>query len=283
VCLLIIDSLFPAQPPFRCAVCTYVFTVPSGGFQSLETVFFVDSMVPSVSNGQIVTDPNNVKCQLCEEGELATTYCPECPSFLCKQCAGFHGRAPTSKHHKTASVEAALSGQNPSTKRIPRCPMHPIQEINTFCKTCKATVCPVCVTQAHSSHTFYPLSQEAETLRDEIMDSLVIASMREKEAKAGMTLFSGSLTTLDRNKTAAEEAIRSTFTRLHADLDARQLQLLGSLEEKKHGIRKTTELEKEETEFAFAELRGFRELTELLLIEGTPVEIAIKHSVVRVF
>jgi len=67
-----------------CSACHLVDFDPS-------RVFFVDSMV---SQGQIVSDPNNVKCQLCEEGELAVTHCPECPSFLCRQCAGFHGRAP---------------------------------------------------------------------------------------------------------------------------------------------------------------------------------------------
>ena len=48
-------------------------------------------------------------------------------------------------------------------------------------------------------------------------------------------------------------------------------------------IKKTTELEKEETEFAYSELKGFREFTEMLLVEGTPVEIATSHPVVFVF
>jgi len=256
--------------------------VPSGGFQSLETVFFVDNMLSSESSPQIVADPNNVKCQLCEEGEPATTYCPECPSFLCTQCTLFHGRAPTSKHHQTTSVDAALSGKNPSTKRIPRCPKHPVMEINTFCTTCKVTVCPVCVTEAHSLHAFQSLSQVAETLRDEIMDSLAIASLREKEAKAGMTLFSGSPEILYQTSKIAEEEIHSTFATLQADLDARKKELLTSLDEKRRVITKTTELEKEETEFAFVELKGFREFTELLLVEGTPVEIATCHNVVGV-
>ena len=110
-----------------------------------------------------------------------------------------------------------------------------------------------------------------------------LGHQREKEVKAGITLFSESLTTLERNNKTAEEAVRSTFRTLYADLDARQLQLLGSLEEKKHGIRKTTELEKEETEFDFAELKGFRGFTETLLVEGTPVEIATSHPVVSVY
>ena len=110
-----------------------------------------------------------------------------------------------------------------------------------------------------------------------------LGSLREKEAKTGIYSFSESLTTLERDNQTAEEAIRSTFRTLHADLDTRQCELLGSLEEKKHGIKKTTELEKEETEFAFAELKGFREFTETLLIDGTPVEIATSHPVVSVY
>ena len=48
-------------------------------------------------------------------------------------------------------------------------------------------------------------------------------------------------------------------------------------------IKKTTELEKEETEFAFVQLKGFREFAETLLVEGTPVEIATSHPVVRIY
>ena len=161
--------------------------------------------------------------------------------------------------------------------------MHPAFTIDTFCMTCNVTVCSKCVTEAHSSHTFRPVNQEAERLRDEMVTSLAVISLREKEAKAGISSFFGSLTTLDRNSKAAEEEIHSTFRALQADLDARKKQLLGGLEEKKHMIKKTTELEKEETEFAYSELKGFREFTEVLLVEGTPVEIATSHPVVCVF
>jgi len=277
-CLFTFSS---APPPFRCGVCASVFSVPPDGFQKLVTVFFVDNIVSSASGGQNVADPNNVKCQICDE-ELAITHCPECPSFLCGQCAVFHGRLPASKHHQTTSVDEALSGTAPA-KRISRCLKHPVMEIDTFCKTCDVTVCSKCVTEAHSSHTFRPVSQEVERLKDEIVTSLAVMSLREKDAKAGIISFSGSLPSLDRNSKAAEEEIHSTFRALQADLDARKEQLLGGLEEKKRVIKKTTELEKEETEFAYSELKGFREFTEVLLVEGTPVEIATSHPAVCVF
>jgi len=194
------------------------------------TVFFVDNIVSSASGGQNVADPNNVKCQFCDE-ELAITHCPECPSFLCGQCALFHGRLPASKHHQTTSIDVALSGTAPG-KRIPRCPKHPAFTIDTFCMTCNVTVCSKCVTEAHSSHSFRPVNQEAERLRDEMVTSLAVISLREKEAKAGISSFFGSLTTLDRNSKAAEEEIHSTFRALQADLDARKKQLLGGLEER---------------------------------------------------
>ena len=84
-------------------------------------------------------------------------------------------------------------------------------------------------------HAFHPLSQVTETLRDEIVDSLVGASLRKKEAKAGITSFSESLTTLERNNKTAEEGILSTFATLLADSDAPKKKLLGSLEEKESG------------------------------------------------
>jgi len=92
-------------------------------------------------------------------------------------------------------------------------------EIDTFCKTCNVTVCLKCLSEAHSSHAFHPVSQEAERLQDEIVGSLAVVSLREKEAKAGITSFSGSLVTLDQSSKTAEEDIHSTFVTLHADLD----------------------------------------------------------------
>jgi len=265
-------------PPFRCGICTSVFSVPPGGFQKLEPVFFIGNVVASFSSGGQVSDPNDVKCQLCEEGD-ATVYCPECCRFMCRQCLVFHGRSPASKHHSVTSIDEALSGKA-STKRIPRCSRHPTLEIDTFC-TCKnVSVCPKCVTESHSFHRFHPLSQEADELRDEILDSVASVSLREQEAKGGITLFSASLSTLDQNAKTAEEDIRSTFRALHAYLDARQKKLLDGVEQKKLGIKKNTELEKGETEFAYSEFKGFREFNESLLAEGTPVEIATSHPVV---
>ena len=80
---------------------------------------------------------------------------------------------------------------------------------------------------------------------------------------------------------STEEEIATLFASIHAVTDARHAQVLQLIQDKGNQLRKTAIQEKGEAESARAEFRGFYSFTEGLLAQGTPLEIAGTHKMVR--
>ena len=113
-------------------------------------------------------DPNNVKCQLCEEND-AKVHCIHCPAFLCNGCNKAHLKLPASSHHKNVSIEEALKGGSTSSApRILHCQKHPHQEVNAYCKTDLTAVCPQCAIESHRRHDVDLLINISKGFKDTI-------------------------------------------------------------------------------------------------------------------
>ena len=71
------------------------------------------------------------------------------------------------------------------------------------------------------------------------------------------------------------------FASIHAATDARHAAVLQEMQDKGDQLRKTAIQGKGEAESASAEFRGFHSFTGGLLAQGTPLEIAGTHKMVR--
>ena len=97
-------------------------------------------------------DPNNLKCQGCEENE-ATDYCKDCDLHFRSTCKKVHLKPKVSAHHQFITIDEALKGGSASsTPRILHCQKHPQYQVNSYCKTDQTTVCPQCAVESHRGH-----------------------------------------------------------------------------------------------------------------------------------
>ena len=55
--------------------------------------------------------PNEIKCEICEDDEEATSFCVPCSQFFCAGCQRAHKKPRVSAGHDFVSVEKALEGK----------------------------------------------------------------------------------------------------------------------------------------------------------------------------
>ena len=195
-------------------------------------------------------------------------------------CLAVHGNLKITASHQLVPLHDAPRGQV-EVKRVPRCQKHTIPEINTFCKTCTETICAMCAVEKHSGHTFCPLSQVTDPLQDQIAGYTITIAKREEEARKAIATLDGTIKQIEERRSTPENEIATLFASIHAATDARHAAVLQEMQDKGDQLRKTAIQEKGEAESAKAEFRGFYSFTEGLLAQGTPLEIAGTHKMVR--
>ena len=239
---------------------------------------FIDSLVKSAkAHGGDIN--RVVKCDLCDD-ENATVHCVDCDEYFGPSCAGVHKRGKATASHHQIPLEEALAG-NPAVKRIPRCQKHIGYEINTYCKTCNDAVCALCLSEKHSGHSFCPLSQVTGPLQDQIAGYTITMTKREEDARKAIDILDDTINKIEDHRSTAEKDIATFSSTLYAAVDARVAVLVSEMQTKGDQLRKTAIQEKGEVESATVQFREFHSFTEGLLAQGTPLEIAGTHKMVR--
>jgi len=137
------------------------------GAEDLPTNYFTAGVVTASIKRESV-DPNNLKCQGCEENE-ATDYCKDCDLHFCSTCKKTHLRPKVSAHHQFITIDEALKGGSASsTPRILHCQKHPHLEVNSYCKTDQTAICSECVVDAHIGHDVSRLVDISKGFKDTI-------------------------------------------------------------------------------------------------------------------
>ena len=195
-------------------------------------------------------------------------------------CLAVHGNLKITASHQLVPLHDAPRGQV-EVKRVPRCQEHIGMEINTYCKTCNDAVCAMCAVEKHSGHTFCPLSQVTGPLQDQIAGYTITMTKREEEARKAIDTLDGTINKIEDHRTTAEKDIATLFASIYATVDARHAAVLQQMQDKGKQLRQTAIQEKYEAESATVEFREFHTFTEGMLAQGTPLEIAGTHKMVR--
>ena len=103
-------------------------------------------------------------------------------------------------------------------------------------------------------------------------------SPRERRRRERPSPPSMAPSTRSRN---AEKDVAKIFDAVAASVEERRVHVLQLIQDKGDHLRKTAIQEKGEAESARAEFRGFHSFTGGLLAQGTPLEIAGTHKMVR--
>jgi len=151
----------------KCPKCHGPFQVPEKGAEDLPTNYFTAGVVNASIKKESV-DPNNIRCELCEENE-ATFKCMQCDQFQCDFCKKSHLRAKSSSHHQYIAIGEALKGESStSAPRVLHCQKHPHLEVNSYCKTDQTAVCPQCAVDFHSGHNVGSLVNISQGFKDSV-------------------------------------------------------------------------------------------------------------------
>jgi len=135
----------------KCPKCHGTFQVPLKGVEDLPTNYFTASAVSS-ANASAKIDPNNIRCEMCEENE-ATVKCSNCNQFFCDTCQKMHLKIKAMANHQFFTIDEAMKGGSTSSApRILHCQKHPHLEINSYCKTDQTAVCAECAIDLHKGH-----------------------------------------------------------------------------------------------------------------------------------
>jgi len=104
---------------------------------------------------------------------------------------------------------------------------------------------------------------------------------REEEARKAIDTLDGTINKIEDHRSTAEKDIATFSSALYAAVDARVTVLVSEMQTKGDQLRKTAIQEKGEAESATVQFREFHSFTEGLLAQGTPLEIAGTHKMVR--
>ena len=239
---------------------------------------FIDSLVRSCGQQAQLTS-SQIKCDTCDE-ENATVRCVECQQCYGPACSSAHKRGKFTASHQQITLDDYRAG-NATVKRIPRCQKHIGIEIDTYCKTCTEAICTRCAVEKHSGHTFCPLSQVTGPLQDQIAGYTITMTKREEEARKAIDTLDGIINKIEDHRSTAEKDIATFSSTLYAAVDARVAVLVSEMQTKGDQLRKTAIQEKGEAESATVQFREFHSFTEGMLAQGTPLEIAGTHKMVR--
>jgi len=263
----------------RCHQCSAPFILSGlSGVALFSCNTFVDSLVKFAKTNQ--GDINRViKCDLCEE-EDATMHCVDCNEHIGPSCLVPHKKGKATAAHQQISLEETLAG-NAAVKRIPRCQKHIGMEIDTYCKTCTYAVCAKCAVADHRNHQICPLEEMTGPLQDQIAGYTITVTKRKEEARKAIDTLDGTINKIEDHRSTAEKDIATFVSTLHAIVDARGAVLVSEMQTKGDQLRKTAIQEKGEAESATVQCREFHSFTEGLLAQGTPLEIAGTHKMVR--
>jgi len=219
-----------------------------------------------------VVDPNNVRCEICENEE-ATVRCSECSQFLGAVCTAAHKKMKVSSRHSLIPLDDYFSDKV-SAKRTTHCLRHPHLEVDAYCTNCNVSLC----SKTHSSHSFRSLTEIAEDMQEDITALLLQASLKKAEAESSISKSHATIEGLQKDIPISETNIRRAFANLHEILEKREAELLGQLYDRTEKAEKVARMEQDEAEFVHAELKGFCEYGCALLAEGTPAEIASSYK-----
>ena len=112
-------------------------------------------------------NPNEIKCEICEDGEEdATSFCVQCSQYFCDGCQRGHKRLRRATGHEFVSVEKASKEKMQAS--VVHCEKHPHQEINTYCHQDKQAICLECAVDFHKEHKVERLAKVAQGFKEEI-------------------------------------------------------------------------------------------------------------------
>ena len=126
-------------------------------------------------------------CQ-CDEGNEATSWCKDCPEYLCDECVKAHKRLRVTKDHEINPVKRdndinrrKAAGEVESEGRHNRemhCLKHRSEIIRFFCEPCEELTCQQCHSNEHQYHSHSSIEESAPAVKTALKHALKDVRLR---------------------------------------------------------------------------------------------------------
>ena len=209
----------------ECPQCRSVVAVTGNDPNSLPTVFFINGLI-EVCEILKKAESNEIACQSCSEAK-ATSFCHTCSMFICTSCTNAHKKMKVFESHKTIAISELREGaliQLP-TKNSPTCKKHK-GEMKLYCFKCEQLICRDCTLVDHAGHKFDFVGDVADTLRKEILSSLVPLRNTYASVTTAIGNVEGTKKEIRDQGINIAATIACSFKELHAILDNHEHVLL---------------------------------------------------------
>ncbi|XP_074660160.1 E3 ubiquitin-protein ligase TRIM33-like isoform X2 [Tubulanus polymorphus] len=159
----------------RCATCNALYHTS----QIIDNKFISETSVTEMQNA--AEESNN--CTGCEDSIPATSYCIDCPEWLCDQCVQAHRRVRVTKDHTIQPKDNIPSDSHRQSvgpgDRAMYCPTHKHEPLKLYCETCGQLTCRDCqLSSNHKEHRYQFVDEVSDKHKDELRALLL--KIREK-------------------------------------------------------------------------------------------------------
>ncbi|XP_034302740.2 E3 ubiquitin-protein ligase TRIM56 [Magallana gigas] len=254
-CLVIKQEQATKKDVVICELCGTHTRLPSDSIDSLTTNIFVTN----IGRVEEITNSNcSFYCTFCEgqgDWEEASSRCLTCGDWLCLACAGRHCGTTVTKRHKVVTLDdVRVDPQHrPELRKLyeSKCISHD-EKLRKFCSKCETPVCSECEHSDHKKHTFIPLEDVVEEVRDNLSNALEMYKVLEEcDGESDMQMAKRFQEVTNKEKTLLQ-IVHSARERLIQEIQqqatAAELAISQPFEAVKMLLSESMELEKKRSE-----------------------------------
>ena len=263
------------QTAIECPVCQASFQISEEDtFSGLLASFHLNRLVDLLAQTDGGTESQ--QCANCEENNIATHYCFQCQSLLCRACFEAHQRIKATKGHKNIRVDNLQADDIEKFIRRPvMCSKqyHQDQPLEYYCKDCNVCTCITCSVVSHNQHTMVDMQKAADEQKMHIAEAL-------KKVKAEVVIFENEMKDqtelMNKNKTqisAAREKMNETVDDCIRLLTEHKASMNAKFDEINQAHQKAHATNLENFQLAVAQLKSSLEQGENILERNINAEI----------
>ncbi|XP_038053713.1 E3 ubiquitin-protein ligase TRIM71-like [Patiria miniata] len=249
-CLQCLQELRHSQDPsgtkLTCPLCRRETMLEGSGVADLPNNFAFSALVEEVAMQEklLKGQGSEIKCQNCDEDNLAISRCMDCDNFLCQECQKAHGRMAVMKSHKIYTLAQLRSGEivykSKLREEVPKCGKHPDQNLNVYCNLCKQVICTTCSVFDHAKHSIIGLPEAVEKCKKKVTEMVQNNERRKTELS----------TTIEETCKSREE-LDTMFTNTQKKISKKAQQEIRKIQQEVAKIQKEELKLKKETDMIY--------------------------------
>ncbi len=272
--------------PFSCPKCACETVLPEVGVAGLKSASFIDRFKCNLTALERTFNAGDLKCEACNSGEIAESFCRQCSLFICTWCVESHKKmAAIFSGHEVISVQDMREGSAEAV--IPlgvaspgKCGVHN-EELKVYCFQCDSLICRDCTVVDHRDHKFQFCAVAApEAKKDLARDLKPLVEAGERLSLAVEDVRSTVQMVADQDLIIVK-SINIAFDELIKIVEKRREELLEDAG--RRARNKTHKLATQEKMLALAQerVKGVVSYAERCILYFTNCEVMGIHSVIQ--